>query len=116
VYVLSYLVAALGGQPITGPGLASQFPRLMGGTRLKTGAQSLDQGFQVLQSGGNLDLYGAHGYNDFNLQNGDGVQDVQFECFPRDPSNGYALPPVSSGVSYDLTTKSVEGTESALCQ
>jgi ABC-type branched-subunit amino acid transport system substrate-binding protein len=116
VFALAYLVTSLGDRPITGPNLAGQFGRLMGGTALETGPESLEQGYQIIQGGGSLDLYGAHGYDDFNLQNGDGVQDVQFECYPRDASTGLALPPRSSGLSYDTKTKAFEGALGPQCQ
>ncbi|HEU4403692.1 MAG TPA: ABC transporter substrate-binding protein [Polyangiaceae bacterium] len=116
VFALAYLITALGELPLTGPNLAGQFARLMGGTPLETGPANLELGYQIIQSGGTLDLFGAHGYDDFNLQNGDGVQDVQFECYPRDPSTRLALPPLSSGLSYDLKTKTFKGAEGPQCQ
>jgi hypothetical protein len=102
-YVAAFAAAAAGSNPLTGRTFASGIRKLVppAPVRVRLGPNDLNMGFSVLSQGGTIDIEGASGPLDFNLQTGDVLQEAQAWCVPSSPS-GQPLFPIFSGYGFDL--------------
>ncbi len=109
-YILSYLIVALGNQPVTGPNLASMFSRIAApGATVDVGPATLSEIWSTMASGGSVNLRGTSGSLDFDLATGDTPQGVLIECFSKDPATGLAQGATYSGLRYDVDMKTLQG-------
>lgn len=80
-YMLAYSILAAGDQPLTGELLAQGFGKLVSGDPIDLGSgDSLNKAFDVVGSGGSININGASGPLDFDLKTGDCTSDIQIWC------------------------------------
>jgi branched-chain amino acid transport system substrate-binding protein len=111
-YVLAYAAFALGAEPVTGTGLARAVSRLLPpGRPIEVGPSAIFDSLNTLSSGGRIDLQGATGSLDFDMNTGDAPVDLAVLCVGggADASTGDASL-VESGLSYDARTGTLRGT------
>jgi len=106
-YILAYTMASLGSATPTGPSIADAMKKLVGGTKLAIGPDTLSTAMQTLGSGGALDIDGASGPLDFDLAAHEAVSDIDVWCVSI-VNNTTTFQ--SSGRHYDSTTHAMVGT------
>ena len=107
LYLLAYDIVALGTQPITGANLASAMAKTVGGQKSPVGASNIKTAFQVLESGNAIDLDGASGPLDFDLNAHEAKSDITVWCISK---NGQGDPTfAASGRYFDAPTQSMKG-------
>jgi hypothetical protein len=108
-YVLAYATYALGDAPVTGPALSRSIERLMPpGLDVDVGPVQVGEAFEVLRSGGRIDLNGAIGALDFDPRTGEAPIDYAIVCMDVD-DQGRAAATVDSGLFYDARGKKLVG-------
>jgi serine/threonine-protein kinase len=108
-YVAAYAAAALGEQPITGPGLGKAIARLLPpGEPIDVGPGGIYPALHALGSGKNIDLAGTMTTLDFNPETGDATTDFAVYCAgPGKPGGGWEA--VASGLVFRARTGKLEG-------
>ncbi len=108
-YLLAYGVHALGDRPPTGPNLARALTRLMPpGKPVDVGPADIFDAYKTLAAGKNIDLDGAIGKLDFDVETGEAPVDMAILCVNVD-HEGRAFDTVESGLVYDAATKKLTG-------
>jgi hypothetical protein len=109
-YVLAYASFALGGEEPTGPKLARAIRRLVPpGSVIDVGPSGIFQAFSLLTTTDkSIDLNGAGGTLDFDLQTGEHEVDLAVLCVNVD-KNGMTVGDIESGMVYVARTKTLEG-------
>lgn len=114
-FLLGYLLAAAGEQPITGDVLQRGFARLVTGTKIEAGGTNMNKGLAALTAPGSFDFEGASGPLDFDLATGEATSNVDVWCVSKGTAGKPAFVP--SGRLYDAEVGSVTGTyDLAACQ
>jgi branched-chain amino acid transport system substrate-binding protein len=109
-YVLAYATFAVGSEPVTGTSLARAIQRLVPpGRPIDVGPGSIFDALSTLSSGGRIDLNGATGPLDFDLETGDAPVDLAILCV-KPGANGTGGTLVESGLTYDAADHSLHGT------
>ena len=72
--------------------------------------------FTELSKGNAVNVTGASGSLDFDLQTGEAPSDIQIWCLAIDPNTGKAGSYVNSGYYFDAATKMLAGAVGAGCQ
>ncbi|WP_394839214.1 ABC transporter substrate-binding protein [Pendulispora rubella] len=111
-YMLTYAVAAVGSNPLTGESIARGFEKLVpSGVGVDVGDTSaIPSAFHELAEGRNIDLNGATGPLNFDVSTGDAETDIQVWCVSAG-SGSFA----STGLFYNSNTKALSGSYSK-CQ
>jgi serine/threonine-protein kinase len=108
-YLAAYAAYALGRQPVSGTALAKAMTRLVPpGERIDVGTSGILRAAGVLGTGGHIDLNGATGDLDFDLQTGEAPVDFAVLCLGRG-SRGEAIGAVESGLVFDSARGVLEG-------
>jgi branched-chain amino acid transport system substrate-binding protein len=108
LYLLAYGIVSLGSQAVSGDNLANAMAKMVGGQPSNVGAANIKGAFQVLQSGNAIDIGGASGPLDFDLNKHEALSDITVWCISKDGSGNPIFAP--SGRFYDATTKQMTGT------
>jgi serine/threonine-protein kinase len=109
-YLVAYAALALGDGPITGAALSGAVPRLLPpGKAIDVGPSGIFDAMNELASGRNIDLNGATGRLDFDLETGDAPVDLAVLC-PDVDAHGVATSVRESGLMYDATSRALRGT------
>jgi branched-chain amino acid transport system substrate-binding protein len=105
-YLVALAIASIGAQPITGAAIGDGMRRTVGGTKFVIGQDKTLDAFNVITSGKNLDVDGASGPLDFDLQTHEAPSDIDVFCIANQ-----AMMPVfqSSGRFFDATTQKMAG-------
>jgi serine/threonine-protein kinase len=108
-YLLAYAAYARGAnEPVTGESLAASFARLIPpGTPIDATPASILDGATRIRRGESIDLQGATGKLDFDVETGEALSDVAALCM--EVQDGRASGSVESGLVYDVTTRRVSG-------
>jgi hypothetical protein len=110
VYALAYAAEAIGAGPVDGTALSRAMDRLLPpGPRVEVGPGGILEAFQILRSGGRIDLEGAIGSLDFDPATGEAPIDYAILCFGVNDRGG-AFASVESGLIYDSKTGVLRGT------
>jgi len=108
-YVVAYATYALGDQPVTGASLARAIGRLVPpGRAVDVGPSGIFDALNTLAAGSNIDLHGATGRLDFDLETGDAAVDLAILCINAD-AQGMAFDNVESGLVYDAAANKLRG-------
>jgi serine/threonine-protein kinase len=108
-YVLAYATHALGSEPVTGANLARAIGRLLPpGRPIDVGPGGIFDALNTLSSGGNIDLNGAAGRLDFDLESGEEPIDLAVLCVRRS-DDGATNESVESGLVYDASARVLRG-------
>ncbi len=108
-YLLAYSTYALGHQPVTGVSLARAIGRLLPpGRPIDVGPSGIFDAINALSTGGHIDLNGATGGLDFDIETGEAPVDLTVLCV-RAQADGTAIDGVESGLSYDATARTLRG-------
>jgi tRNA A-37 threonylcarbamoyl transferase component Bud32 len=109
-YLVAYAALALGDAPITGGALSGAVSRLLPpGKPIDVGPSAIFDAINELASGRNIDLNGATGRLDFDVETGDAPVDLAVLCADVD-AHGVATSVRESGLMYDATSRSLRGT------
>lgn len=102
-YVAAFAIASVRGAPITGRSIADGIANLVppAPTKIQIGPNDLNTALMKLAAGEKIDIDGASGPLDFNLETGDVEQEAQVWCVPLGP-DGQPAPPTLSGYGFDL--------------
>jgi len=107
-YALFYAMVAAGEEGRDGAALATALGRLLSpGTKLHVGPGDLSAGMSALASGGSIDLDGASGSLDLDIETGEAPRVQHVLC-----NDGGGL--VESGAVFDLASQQLEGTSDCL--
>ncbi len=103
-YALAYATYAVAPEtPITGDVLSRSLARLLPpGRSIEVGQAGIVEAYDELVAGGNVDVVGATGSMDFDLQTGETAMDQAILCVAADGS-GLATDGVESGLVYSAT-------------
>jgi branched-chain amino acid transport system substrate-binding protein len=101
-------MVSLGTQPITGTALAGAMSKMVGGQATDVGAAGIKAAFQVLQSGNAIDINGASGPLNFDLNLHEAISDITVWCISKDGSGNPIF--AASGRFYDSATQKMSGT------
>jgi branched-chain amino acid transport system substrate-binding protein len=108
-YVLAYATFALGREGVTGTSLARAVGRLLPPGRLiDVGPSGIFDALNTLAEGGNVDLNGATGHLDFDMETGDAPVDLAVLCV-KGGAKGADVDSVESGLTYDATAGVLRG-------
>jgi branched-chain amino acid transport system substrate-binding protein len=107
VYVLTYGMAAAAGN-LTGERIAQGIAHELGGTPIDVGPNKINAAIGQLSGASNIELTGASGALDFDLQTGDAPSEIDVWCVTRNED----LAPIftSSGRYWDPVTQKLVGT------
>jgi serine/threonine-protein kinase len=106
-YLLAYATYALGREPVSGPALARMFGRLMPrGEPIDVGPNGIFDALNTLAAGENIDLNGATGRLDFDLESGEAPIDLAILCVKME---GDGADNVESGLTYDASAAVLRG-------
>jgi branched-chain amino acid transport system substrate-binding protein len=106
-YLLAYAALALGEEPATGPALARAIARtLPPGRPIDVGPSGIFDALNTLAAGERIDLNGATGRLDFDMETGEAPVDLAVLCV-RSDSNG--IENVESGLVYDAREGALRG-------
>jgi serine/threonine-protein kinase len=109
-YLLAYTTYALGQEPVTGRSLARMIARLLPpGPLIDVGPNEIFDGLNALAAGAHIDLNGATGPLDFDLDTGEAKIDFAIVCARAEPDGG-AADSIESGLIYDATAGTLRGT------
>jgi len=108
LYLVAYDIVALGTQPITGMNIANAMAKMIGGQKLAVGAANIKTAIQVLESGNAIDIDGASGPLDFDLNAHEAKSDITVWCISKDGSGNPIF--ASSGRYYDSPSGTMKGT------
>ena len=108
VYLLAYAIASLGGKPIDGTSIAGGMSGLVGGLKTEVGPGGIKTAIQTLGSGSKIDIDGASGPLNFDLNLHEAVSDIDVWCVSKDGSQNPIF--ISSGQSYDASAGKIGGT------
>jgi hypothetical protein len=109
-YVLAYATYALGDEPVTGANLSRAIGRLVPpGKPIDVGPASIFEAYSALRRNERIDLVGATGSLDFNLETGEIPFDYAVLC-PDIDSAGRAVGAIESGVVFRSAAGVLEGT------
>lgn len=106
-YILAYTIASLGKAAPSGAAIADAMKKLVGGTKLVIGPDTLSTAMQTLGSGAALDIDGASGPLDFDLAAHEAVSDIDVWCIS---SANATTTFQSTGRRYDSATHAMVGT------
>jgi branched-chain amino acid transport system substrate-binding protein len=109
-YLVAYATYALREEPVTGTALARAVARLLPpGRAVDVGPTGIFDALSTLSSGAHIDLNGATGPLDFDLETGDAAVDLAILCVQA--SEGADTDEtVESGLVYDATAGVLQGT------
>jgi branched-chain amino acid transport system substrate-binding protein len=109
VYLLSYAIASLGAEPLSGPRVNEGLMRMVPpGARIDVGPENINDALTRLEAGQPIDFNGASGPLDFDVSTGEAEADVQVWCLDVD-AKGVAVEFKDSGLFYDATRKALSG-------
>jgi ABC-type branched-subunit amino acid transport system substrate-binding protein len=109
-YVVAYATYALRDEPVTGTALARAVARLLPpGHAIDVGPSGIFDALNSLSSGAHIDLNGATGPLDFDLDTGDAPVDLAILCVKANAGRD-ADETVESGLVYDATAGVLQGT------
>jgi branched-chain amino acid transport system substrate-binding protein len=107
-YVLAYSTYALGQEAVTGPALARTVGRLLPpGRSIDVGPNGIFDAVNALATGGHIDLNGATGRLDFDVDTGEAPVDLAILCVKQEADSVAAS--VESGLVYDATADALRG-------
>src|SRR5207244_4092186 len=96
--------------PINGPNLVEGLKKLVPpGPLINVGPDAVNEAFNHLLNGENIDFNGASGPLDFDVTVGEAESDIQIWCIDADGS-GVATGFKNSGQFYSASTKKLAGT------
>jgi branched-chain amino acid transport system substrate-binding protein len=108
-YVLAYATYAVGAAPITGTSLARAFARLVPpGEPADVGPGDVFAAFEALRADRHVDLNGATGRLDFDLETGESSYDFAVLCLAID-ERGDAVDSEESGLVFDAASRTLHG-------
>jgi serine/threonine protein kinase len=108
-YLVAYASLAMGALPLTGTNLAASMHRLVPpGAPVEVGPSGIFQAFTRLRAGESIDLVGAGGPLDFNLQTGENAADLSILC-PDLDKLGNAIGSLESGLVYSAKDGALHG-------
>ncbi len=108
-YLVAYASLAMGTSPLTGTNLAASMHRLVPpGVPVEVGPSGIFQAFTRLRAGESIDLFGAGGPLDFNLQTGENAADLSILC-PDLDKHGTATGSLESGLVYSAKDGALHG-------
>jgi branched-chain amino acid transport system substrate-binding protein len=109
-YLAAYATYAIGAGQVTGANLARAIPRLLPpGKPIDVGPSGIFEALNALSAGANIDLNGATGALDFDVNTGDASVDLAVLCVGSD-ARASAPASVESGLVYDAAAKKLRGT------
>jgi ABC-type branched-subunit amino acid transport system substrate-binding protein len=108
LYVIAYSIVAAGDTPLTGAIVAEGIKKLVDGTKIEVGPTRINDALNLLGSGQSIDLDGASGPLNFNLETGEPPVDISAWCLTKSAANKLEF--VSTGQYYDTATGKVKGT------
>ena len=101
-YMMAYAIGAIGAQAITGGAIAAQMPKLVKGTKTAVGPGALSPTMKTMTSTGTIDIDGASGPLDFDLNQHEAPSDIDVWCVTLQTGDEAFT---SSGSYYDSSTK-----------
>jgi serine/threonine-protein kinase len=108
-YLLAYATYALADEAVTGAALARAIGRLVPpGRTVDVGPSGIFDALNGLASGAHIDLNGATGPLDFDLDTGEAPVDLALLCV-KASAEGFADSTVESGLFYDATAGVLRG-------
>jgi hypothetical protein len=108
-YLLAYATYALGEQPVTGTNIARMIRRLTPpGKPIDVGPAGIFEAYTTLRHGENIDLNGATGSMDFDLETGEAPFEYALLCVGTG-DGGRAADSIESGVVYQSAADRLEG-------
>jgi serine/threonine-protein kinase len=108
-YLVAYATYAVRDEPVTGTALARAIARLLPpGRAVDVGPSGIFDALSSLSSGAHVDLNGASGPLDFDLDTGDAPVDLAILCVKAN-ADGHADEAVESGLFYDATAGALRG-------
>jgi ABC-type branched-subunit amino acid transport system substrate-binding protein/tRNA A-37 threonylcarbamoyl transferase component Bud32 len=108
-YLLAYATHALGHEPVTGVALAQAIGRLLPpGLPIDVGPSGIFDALNALSTTGHIDLNGATGRLDFDMNTGEAPVDLAVLCVKAD-ADGNATESVESGLTYDAKAGALRG-------
>jgi len=108
LYLIAYAIVSIGNGTIDGDSMSAAMGKMVGGTKSNVGASNIQAAIQVLQSGNAIDINGASGPLDFNLQTHEALSDITVWCISTDGNGNPVF--ASSGRYYDSTSQAMVGT------
>jgi hypothetical protein len=109
-YLLAYSTFALGQERVSGPALARMIGRLLPpGRSIDVGPNGIFDAVNALAVGEHIDLNGATGRLDFDLENGEAPVDLAILCVKQEVDPALTVS-VESGLIYDATAGVLRGT------
>ncbi len=111
IYLLAYAIDSLGGAAVDGTGISTGMTKMVGGTtNIDVGTAGIQAAFTTLGSGAAININGASGPLDFDVNLHEAPSDIDVWCVTIDGQGNPAFK--SSGRSYDSQTGSMVGTYS----
>jgi ABC-type branched-subunit amino acid transport system substrate-binding protein len=109
-YLLAYAVVAAGDAPPSGEAIARAVPRLLPpAPTIEVGSGGIFPAMRALAAGEHIDVDGASGRLDFDVQTGEAEDDLTILCIGVDDKTGAAAGGVESGLVYDAVTRTLRG-------
>jgi len=111
IYLLAYAIDTLGSAPVDGTGIAAGMAKMVGGTtKIDVGTAGIQSAFSTLGSGAAIDINGASGPLDFDVNMHEAPSDIDVWCVTIDGQGNPAFK--SSGRSFDSQSGQMVGTYS----
>ena len=111
IYLLAYAIDTLGSAPVDGTGIAAGMAKMVGGTtKIDVGPAGIQSAFSTLGSGAAIDINGASGPLDFDVNMHEAPSDIDVWCVTIDGQGNPAFK--SSGRSFDSQSGQMVGTYS----
>jgi len=110
IYLLAYSIASLGSAPITGTSMAGGMDKMVGGMAINVGPTQMQTAITTLEGGSAIDINGASGPLDFDLNLHEAPSDIDVWCVTLDGSNNPQF--ADSMRSYDAESGQMVGTYS----
>jgi branched-chain amino acid transport system substrate-binding protein len=108
-YLVAYAALAMGTLPATGANLAASIHRLVPpGVPVEVGPGAIFQAFTRLRAGESIDLVGAGGPLDFDLETGENAADLSILC-PDIDKRGKPIASLESGLVYSAKDRALHG-------
>jgi branched-chain amino acid transport system substrate-binding protein len=109
-YLLAFATYALGDEKVSGPTLARAFERLISpGRPVAVGVAGIYEAIGALRRGEHVDVNGATGALDFDLNTGESSFDQEILCVGVD-DRGVANDAIESGLTFRSNEKTLSGT------
>ncbi|HEY1954800.1 MAG TPA: ABC transporter substrate-binding protein [Polyangiaceae bacterium] len=107
IYLMAYSIASLGSSAVDGTGMANGMDKMVGGVPTDVGTGQMQSALSALKGGGAIDINGASGPLDFDLNQHEAPSDIEVWCVVLDGKGNPSFIP--SGRSYDSATQQMVG-------